>query len=150
MKITPQDLYACKVNSGLSASTVSHVHFVVNRVLKQALRWNVILRNVAELVDPLRRKTADHQPFDVEEIATFRASVPGHRYEPFWNLLLSAGLRTWRGRCFALVGCGCGRRHDKFRSIPTTRCDSLSPGLHLDLHDLIPEIGIGPTPFFPW
>jgi len=95
-KLSPQHLqrlYARKVESGLSASTVSHVHFVANRMLKQALRWNLVPRNVAQLVDPPRRKTAEHRPLDIKEIATFRASVRGHRYEPFWNLLLSAGLR---------------------------------------------------------
>jgi len=41
-----------KLDSGLSPRTVQYVHVLLYKALKQAVRWMLVPRNVAEAVDP--------------------------------------------------------------------------------------------------
>ncbi len=52
-KLTPahvQGLYREKLDSGLSAATVQKIHAVLHKALAQALKWNMIARNVTDAV----------------------------------------------------------------------------------------------------
>jgi integrase len=54
-----QTLYSNKIQSGLSKRTVQYIHAVIHRALKQALKWGLTVRNVADAVDaPKVKKTA--------------------------------------------------------------------------------------------
>jgi integrase len=44
-------LYAQRVATGLSPTTVHHIHAVIHKALEQAVRWNLVPRNVDGLVD---------------------------------------------------------------------------------------------------
>ena len=50
-----QRLYSQKLEQGLSPTTVRHIHATLHRALDQAVRWGILYRNVAELVDAPRR-----------------------------------------------------------------------------------------------
>lgn len=62
VQLTPghlQSLYSKKLNSGLSNRTVQYIHAVIHRVLGQALKWGLVARNVADVVEaPKPAKTA--------------------------------------------------------------------------------------------
>ena len=47
-----QSFYGAKLDSGLSPRTVRIIHATLYKALKQAVRWQLIPRNVAESVDP--------------------------------------------------------------------------------------------------
>ena len=47
-----QSLYRSKLDSGLSARTVHIVHPTLHKALKQAIRWQLISRNVTEALQP--------------------------------------------------------------------------------------------------
>ncbi len=49
-----QRFYRSKLDAGLSARTVQYHHVLIHRALKQAMRWNLVYRNPAEMVDPPR------------------------------------------------------------------------------------------------
>jgi integrase len=49
-----QSLYNSKLDSGLSARTVRMIHTTLHKALRQAVRWTLIPRNVAEVVTPPR------------------------------------------------------------------------------------------------
>jgi integrase len=54
-KLTPahlQGFHRSKLDEGLSRRTVQYLHVVLHRAFKQALRWGLVTRNVAEAVDP--------------------------------------------------------------------------------------------------
>src|SRR5207253_6948359 len=56
-RLTPQHLthlYDDRLRAGLSAASVHHLHATIHTALQQAVRWNQIPRNVADLVDPPR------------------------------------------------------------------------------------------------
>lgn len=47
-----QAFYITKINSGLSKRTVQYLHMVLHKSLGQAAKWGMVVRNVADLVDP--------------------------------------------------------------------------------------------------
>lgn len=47
-------LYSDLLDKGLSGRTVQYAHAVIHRALKQAVRWNLIVRNPADAVDAPR------------------------------------------------------------------------------------------------
>src|SRR5581483_4961706 len=49
-----QSLYSDKLKAGLSPTTVHHLHAVIHKGRSQAVRWNLVHRNVADFVDPPR------------------------------------------------------------------------------------------------
>lgn len=88
-----QRLYAQKLAEGLSPTTVNAIHVVLNRALRQALRWELVPQNVAALVDPPRPVRPKPNPLTTDEITRFRSAVVNHRHRNFWELLLTTGMR---------------------------------------------------------
>jgi integrase len=67
-KLSPQHLqalYNAKLNAGLKPQTVLNLHRTLNSAFKQAVRWNLVARNVCELVDPPRVVREEVQPLDI-------------------------------------------------------------------------------------
>ncbi len=88
-----QSLYSKKLNSGLSHRTVQFIHSVIHKALEHAGRWGLVVRNVADLVDPPSVKRKARPTFTVEELNKFLDSVKGHRWEPIYLLAAGTGLR---------------------------------------------------------
>ncbi len=57
-----QEMYRAKLDSGLSPRTVQIIHTTLHKALKQAVKWQLIPRNVAEAVDPPRPTPAEIKP----------------------------------------------------------------------------------------
>jgi site-specific recombinase XerD len=54
-----QTLYRELLNKNLSARSIRYTHAVLRSALKQAVRWNLILANPADLVDlPMQERPA--------------------------------------------------------------------------------------------
>ncbi len=77
----------------LSRKTVSLMHSIIHRALKQALRWGLVGRNAAVLVDAPRpeRKEPTVLPFD--QLPRFLSAIIGHRHKSLWTILLATGMR---------------------------------------------------------
>jgi integrase len=104
-KLTPahlQGFYRSKLDSDLSPRTVQYIHVVVHRALKQALRWGLVTRNVAEAVDPPRVPKKDFTPLSPEQARTFleAANEAGDRLEALYVLAIHTGMR--QGELFSL------------------------------------------------
>lgn len=102
-RLTPaqlQRLYRDKLASGLAPTTVLHIHKVLSRALAQALREDLVSRNVATLVDPPRVGATNVRAFSIEQARQFVAEVLGSRLEAAFLVALGAGLR--RGELLAL------------------------------------------------
>jgi integrase len=103
-KLTPFDLqrlYADRLAYGLSPTSVHHVHVMVFRVLKQAYRWGMVSRNVAEMVDAPRRTFPDVVTWNMGQVATFFAVSDDHYLAALWRLALLTGMR--RGELLGLM-----------------------------------------------
>jgi integrase len=95
-KLTPQHVQRfmkAKSDSGLSPRTVQFLRAVLRRALGQALKWGMVARNVATLVDPPRYVRPQVSPLGIEEIRIFLKSLEGDRLEPLYLLTIALGLR---------------------------------------------------------
>ncbi len=90
---------------GLSPNTVHHVHAVLHRALRDAVKWGYLQTNVAACADP-PRASAQHTELAVwseEQLHAFLGSVAEQRLYPLWRFLAMTGCRrgealglTWR------------------------------------------------------
>jgi integrase len=95
-----QGFYRSKLDAGLSPRTVQYIHVVLHRALKQALRWGLVVRNVAEAVDPPRVPKKDITPLSPEQARAFLKAASGTRLKALYVLAVHTGMR--QGELFNL------------------------------------------------
>lgn len=90
-----QGLYRSKLDAGLSNASVRYTHAVLHRALKQAVKWSLVPRNVAEAVDPPRVRRKEITPLSPEQARVFLAAAreAGDRFEALYVVALTCGLR---------------------------------------------------------
>lgn len=74
---------------------------VVSSALTNAVREELITRNVAQLVEPPHADQDDVQPLDEQELAALLPTLVNHRLYAMWLLFLSLGMR--RGEVLGLA-----------------------------------------------
>jgi integrase len=102
-ELTAQDLhtlYNHKIASGLSPRSVQYIHAVLRRALGKAVKWGLVGRNVAALVDPPKVQRTEIEPWTLDQARSFLATVRGDRLEALFTVALSVGLR--RGEALGL------------------------------------------------
>jgi integrase len=95
-RLTPaqvQALMNAKLEAGLSPKTVQYMRGVLRTALGQALKWGLVHRNVADLVDGPKVERHEIQPFGPAEARTLLAAVAGDRLEALYSVALASGLR---------------------------------------------------------
>lgn len=87
-------LYRDRLNSGLSTRTVGYMHSIVKKALKDAVRMEMIPRNLADAVDPpkLKRKQ-EIRPLSVEQVRKLLEAVYGERLEAAFTVAVHTGVR---------------------------------------------------------
>jgi integrase len=88
-----QDLYTQKIDSGLSARTVQIIHATLHKALKQAVRWCLIPRNVAEAVTPPRPVKGEIQPLTRAQIKALLDAARGEKLYALYALACTTGMR---------------------------------------------------------
>lgn len=103
-----QHLYANQLARGLAPATVHHLHACLHRALKQAVRWNLLARNVAELVDPPRIPRHEMTTLTPAQARDFLAEACTSRLHALFVLAITTGMREgellglhWRNVNFA-------------------------------------------------
>ncbi len=94
--LTPDDvqrLLNAKSAAGLSPATVHRIRATLRSALNQAMKWNMISRNVATLVDPPRTVHHDVEPLTPQEARLLLDATMGDRLGPLYCVGLSLGLR---------------------------------------------------------
>lgn len=102
-KLSPLQLssfYRSKLDSGLSARSVEYLHVTLYKALKQAVRWQMLPRNVAESVDRPKIASKEIEPLTKEQVKTLLESARGTRYECLITLAVTTGAR--QGELLAL------------------------------------------------
>ncbi len=82
-----------KLEAGLSPRTVQYHHAILRRGLGQAVKWGVIPRNVAKLVDPPRVKYEEVKPLLSKEVQQLLDTIHGDRLEALYVLAIATGMR---------------------------------------------------------
>jgi integrase len=102
-KLTPdqlQELYAAKLEAGLSPTTVRHLHAAAHKALKQATRWGLVARNVATVVEVPRMVRHEMATLTPEEAQRVIEAARGERLGAVYTLALTTGMR--RGELLGL------------------------------------------------
>ncbi|MDX6200414.1 MAG: hypothetical protein QOJ79_3565 [Actinomycetota bacterium] len=87
----------------LSAKSVRYVHDILNRALQDAMRWQLVSRNVARLATPPKPKIADRREqitWTRDELGAFLELSRPHRLHAAFFVLAMSGAR--RGEILAL------------------------------------------------
>jgi integrase len=95
-RLTPQHLqrlYSDRLKAGLSATSVHHLHAMLHSALDQAVRWALIARNIADLVDPPRNAHFEMTTLSPEGARRFLDTLAGNRLEALYVLALTTGMR---------------------------------------------------------
>ena len=95
-KLTPQHLqrlYSERLDAGLSPTTVHHLHATLHKALSQAVRLNLVQRNVADLVDPPRIAKHEMTTLVPDDARHLLDVASGARLEALFVLALTTGLR---------------------------------------------------------
>ena len=102
-KLTPlqvQRFLNQKLASGLSTRSVQYLLVLLRRVLRLAVKWQMVQKNVALDVDPPRVTHREVTPLTVEQARRFLESVRGDKLEALYITAVALGLR--RGEVLAL------------------------------------------------
>ena len=86
-------LYWEKLDVGLSPRTVQIIHTVLRRALQQAVRDDVLPRNVCDAVTAPRRTKKEMRPLAPGQAKRLLTVVHGDRLEALYVLAVTAGLR---------------------------------------------------------
>jgi integrase len=85
---------------GLSRTSVRLVHVTGHRMLRDAVKWGRVTRNVADLADPPTPARVEMNVWSPAQLRTFLTSVRPDRLYPLWLLFATTGLR--RGEAVGL------------------------------------------------
>jgi integrase len=102
-KVTPQAIQAFmnqKRTAGLSPRSVQYFRAILRRALGQALKWGLVARNAATLVEPPKLARKPIVVLTAAQSRTLMESVRGDSLEPLIVLTLATGLR--RGEALGL------------------------------------------------
>ena len=96
-KLTPQHvqaLYTRKMEvDGLSPGSVRNIHLVLHKALANAVRWNLVPRNVCDLVSPPHVVRHEMLVLTKEQAQRLLEVVRGSRLEALFTLAITTGMR---------------------------------------------------------
>jgi integrase len=95
-----QRAYNERLQAGIAAGSIRVMHAVLHGALKQALKNQLVLRNVTEAAAPPSARTRTMHPLSLQEVRDLLSSIAEHRLFPAVLLGLGTGVR--RGELLAL------------------------------------------------
>jgi len=102
-RLTPlhvQAMHASLEREGASPRLRQLTHAVLRRALKQALKWDLVDRNVCDAVDPPRVPKREVAALSPDQVTALLAAAKGHRLEALLMVAVGTGMRL--GEIFAL------------------------------------------------
>ena len=89
-----QGLYNRKFNSGLSARSVQYIHVVIHNALEQAVKNNLVIRNVSDATTLPRKEQKEMRVLSIQEQAKFMNILDSDRLGFAYMFDLATGLRV--------------------------------------------------------
>ena len=89
-----QTMYSQKLNAGLSARSVEIIHVTMHKALKQAVRWSLVPRNVAETVTPPRPTKREITPLTQQQLRALLETARDDELYALWVLACTTGMRN--------------------------------------------------------
>jgi len=85
--------YTSKLNKGLSPLSVRYHHTVLHKALQTAVKWGLVGRNVADMVDVPRARRTEMQTWGEYDITRFLEAAKDTPYYALFHLALFTGMR---------------------------------------------------------
>lgn len=85
---------------GLSPQSVKHHHRLIHKVLKDAVKWQFLARNVAEAVTPPKTKKVEMHTWNNDQVKVFLEIAKTSPYYPVYKTAIYTGMR--RGEILGL------------------------------------------------
>ena len=85
---------------GLSATSVKQHHRLIFKALKDAVKWQLLVRNVAEAVKPPKTKKVEMKTWNDEQVKSFLEAAKGSQYYAVYLTAIYTGMR--RGEVLGL------------------------------------------------
>lgn len=95
-----QAFYSKKLREGLSPKTVTNIHGVLHKALDNAVKWNIVARNVCDAVTPPRVPRKELNYLTQEQAGILLKEVKAHKLEALLTVAITTGMR--RGELLAL------------------------------------------------
>ena len=95
-KLTPQQVqvfYSQKMSDGLAPKTINNIHGVLHKALDNAVKWNILSRNVCDAVTPPRIPRKEKNVLTKQQAHTLLEEVRTHRLEALFTLAITTGMR---------------------------------------------------------
>ena len=95
-RLTPQQVqgfYSQKISQGLAPKTVNNIHGVLHKALDNAVKWNILARNVCDAVTPPRIPRKEKNVLAKQQAHTLLEEVRAHRLEALLTLAITTGMR---------------------------------------------------------
>jgi len=88
-----QALYSAKLADGYSKRTVQYLHAILHKALAQAVKWDMVPRNVADAVEAPRPSKKAPEMLTETQAKLLLDSVRTEPLYPLWLTLLATGMR---------------------------------------------------------
>jgi integrase len=102
-KLTPAHaatFYQDKLAAGFAPASVNKLHVTLHKALDQAVKWNMIPRNVSEAVKAPRPASKDMRTLSADQVRAMLKAARGDRLEAIYALAVHTGMR--QGELLAL------------------------------------------------
>ncbi len=102
-QLTAQDIQRMlnqKRHEGASGRTLLNIRGIIRAALNQAMRWDLVPRNVATLTDPPKLERFEANPIPAADVGKFLRAAEGDPLEALWMTTLWLGMR--QGEVFGL------------------------------------------------
>lgn len=94
--LTPQQVqafYSKKMKDGLAPKTINNIHGLLHKALSNAVKWNVVSRNVCDAVTPPRVARKEKTVLTAEQARNLLKQIKNHRMEALFTLAIVTGMR---------------------------------------------------------
>jgi integrase len=88
-----ETLYRSKLRAGLSARRVRYIHVTIRKALKDAVRLQLLSRNVADSATPPRPVRTEIRPLNQDQLRTLLEAAKSDRFECLYVLAVTTGMR---------------------------------------------------------
>ena len=88
-----EKLYSDKLKAGLSARRVRYIHVTIRKALKDAVRLQLLSRNVADAAIPPRAAKSEIEPLTQDQMRTLLEAARGDKLECLYVLAITTGMR---------------------------------------------------------
>jgi integrase len=102
-KLTPvhvQGFYQDRLDAGLAPASVNKLHAILHKALDQAVKWNMVPRNVTKAVKAPRPTPKEMSTLSAQETRRLLEAARGDRLEALYVLAVTTGMR--QGELLAL------------------------------------------------